>query len=103
MYTTSNPTRHESSHSRLIPHSIPTIIQKIQRPQMPIYPHIRTRPLILQYKCSNFIPLDGIYMESLIRIPVVSHLEIDVAREHAVDAADAVVVAESDALCKHAC
>lgn len=68
---------------------------------MPIHTHIRTRLLILQYEGSHFIALDGIDMESLIRIPVVPHLEIDVAREHAVDAANAVVVAESDALRKH--
>lgn len=68
---------------------------------MPIHSYIRTRLLILQYKRSHFIPLDGIDMESLVRIPVVPHLEIDIARKHAVDAADAVVVAESDALRKH--
>ncbi|OKO95548.1 hypothetical protein PENSUB_11060 [Penicillium subrubescens] len=37
-------------------------------------------------------------MESLIRIPVISHLEIDVACKYTVDAADAVEVAEFDVL-----
>jgi hypothetical protein len=65
---------------------------------MPIHPNIRARLLTLKYKSPTFISLDGIHMESLIRIPVISHLEIDVACKYTVDAADAVEVAEFDVL-----
>lgn len=65
---------------------------------MPIHPNIRSRLLTLEYKRPNFISLDGIHMEPLVWIPVISHLEIDVARKYTVDAADAVEVVELDVL-----
>lgn len=82
----------------MITQSMPTIIQKLKCSQMPIHPNIRSRLLTLKYKSPNFISLDGIHMESLVWIPVISHLEIDVARKYTVDAADAVKVVELDAL-----
>jgi hypothetical protein len=97
-HRTSNTTRHKSRHSRLITQSIPAVIQKFKCSQMPIHPNIRPRLLTLKYKSPNFISLDSIHVESLVWIPVISHLEINVTRKNTVDAADAVEVVELDAL-----
>lgn len=91
-------TSHKSRHSSLITHPIPAIIQEIKRPQMPIHPHIRPGLLILKYKRTHFISLDGIHVEALAWVPVISHLKIDIARKDTVDAADAVVVVKFDTL-----
>lgn len=50
------------------------------------------------YISPDFIPLSCIHMKSLGWIPVISHLEIDVARKFAIETAHSIATTEFDVL-----